>query len=152
MADAFRQIPYGIYVLTARQGSDLHALIVSWVSQVSYSPPLLLVALRNNRRALPALQASGRFSLSLLSRGQKDLVRRLKEPRPASSSSIYDDFAPDQPPVLKDCQASWQCTLISHVEAGDHTLCIGEVRSAAAKTEGEPLSTMEYGKTYIGQS
>lgn len=64
MAEAFRWIPYGIYVLTTRRGADSRAMIVSWVSQVSYSPPLLMVALRQNRPALPAIQESGAFSLS----------------------------------------------------------------------------------------
>jgi flavin reductase (DIM6/NTAB) family NADH-FMN oxidoreductase RutF len=70
-AAAFRAIPYGVYLLTARQGTLLHTVIVSWVSQVSFSPPRLMVALRYNRRAIPAIRESQAFSLSLLSRDQK---------------------------------------------------------------------------------
>ena len=153
MAEAFRQIPYGIYVLTARRGAEFHSLIVSWVSQVSYSPPLLMVAVRRNRRALPALRESGVFSLSLLKGEQKGLVSRVKQSPPEPGSSIYAPAGgPDRAPVLKSCQASWQCSLLSTVEAGDHILCLGEVRAAFAEPDGEPLTTLEYGKTYIGQS
>ena len=104
MAEAFRQIPYGIYVLIAQKGKDLHALIVSWVSQVSYSPPMLMVALRLNRKALPALRETGLFSLSLFKKDQKPLVARFKESPPEAEPSIYaGEGGPDLPPILKGC-------------------------------------------------
>jgi flavin reductase (DIM6/NTAB) family NADH-FMN oxidoreductase RutF len=152
MAEAFRQIPYGIYVLIARKGKDIHSLIVSWVSQVSYSPPMLMVALRRNRKALPALRETGLFSVSLFKREQKPLVVRFKESPPEAEPSIYaGEGGPDLPPILKGSYACWQCRLVSTMEAGDHILCLGEVTSAFAIREGEPLTTLEYGKTYIGQ-
>jgi flavin reductase (DIM6/NTAB) family NADH-FMN oxidoreductase RutF len=152
MIKAFRLIPYGIYLLTARRGPDLSSMVVSWVSQVSYSPPLLMVAVRHNRPALPFIQESRRFTLSLLKKEQKPLVSGLKDSPPATA---YEDFsAPgdkEAAPFLKGCLASWDCRLISSVETGDHVLCIGEVQSAFAGQEGDPLTTGDYGKTYIGQ-
>ncbi len=145
MIEAFRRIPYGIYVLATKRGTDLHAMIVSWVSQVSFSPPLLVVALRRNRKALPAVQASGSFSLSLLRKDQKPLVSQFKESPPEASRRK------EAAPFLKGCLAYWECRLISSVEAGDHILCIGEVRSGLVQGEGDPLTTLDYGKTYIGQ-
>ncbi|RPJ34179.1 MAG: flavin reductase, partial [Deltaproteobacteria bacterium] len=41
---AFLQIPYGIYVLATSQTTGPRAMVVSWVSQVSFSPPLLMTA------------------------------------------------------------------------------------------------------------
>jgi len=152
MAEAFRRILYGIYVLTTRRGADSRAMIVSWVSQVSYSPPLLMVALRQNRPALPAIQESGAFSLSLLSRDQKPLVESLKEPTsPIQSSDLFRPLSQKGPPVIKGACVSWECLLFSQREVGDHVLIIGEVLSTLVNPGGEPLTTAEYGKTYIGQ-
>lgn len=150
--DSFRLIPYGIYVLTVKRGTDLYAMIVSWVSQVSYSPPLILVALRRNRKALPAIQESGLFSLSLLRKEQEPLVSRFKESLDEPSFPFF--FAQDdrrRAPFIKGCLSSWECRLTSTKEAGDHLLCIGEVQTASVDGEGEPLTTIHYGKTYIGQ-
>jgi flavin reductase (DIM6/NTAB) family NADH-FMN oxidoreductase RutF len=149
---AFRSIPYGVYLLTARQGAVLHTVIVSWVSQVSFSPPRLMVAFRHNRRAIPAIRESQAFSLSLLSREQKALVARLKEPIPAAQSEDLwkaEDSSPA--PILRDCLAGWRCRLFSTVEAGDHILFLGEVESAFSGRGTVPLTTMDLGKTYIGQ-
>ncbi len=151
MVETLRSIPYGIYVLTARRGAEVEAVVVSWVSQVSYSPPLLMVALRRNRKALPVIRESRRFSLSLLKKEQRNLVTRLKlRPGEPFPSDIFGGLDSGECPLVKDCLASWQCRLISLVEPGDHVLCIGEVQSASGN-EGTALTTMDYGKTYIGE-
>jgi flavin reductase (DIM6/NTAB) family NADH-FMN oxidoreductase RutF len=152
MAETFRSMPYGVYLLTARQGAILHTVIVSWVSQVSFSPPRLMVALRHNRRAIPAIRESQAFSLSLLSREQKPLVTRLKGPSlTAPSTEFWDSGDPSRAPVLRDCLAGWICRLFSTVEAGDHVLFLGEVDSVAETRGGLPLTTLDLGKTYIGE-
>lgn len=152
MAEAFRSIPYGIYVLTTRRGTESRGMIVSWVSQISYSPPLLMVALHQNRPALPAIQESRVFSLSLLSRDQKPLVDSLKQPSsPIQSLDLFRQVSQKAPPSIKGACVSWECRLFSQREVGDHVLIIGEVLSTMVNPEGEPLTTAEYGKTYIGQ-
>jgi flavin reductase (DIM6/NTAB) family NADH-FMN oxidoreductase RutF len=151
-AAAFRAIPYGVYLLTARQETLLHTVIVSWVSQVSFSPPRLMVALRHNRRAIPAIRESQAFSLSLLSREQKALVARLKEPLLATpSADLWEAEDSSRAPILKGCLAGWRCRLCSTAEAGDHILFLGEVESAFAGREEVPLTTLDLGKTYIGE-
>ena len=153
MAEAFRLIPYGIYALTAGQGAKLCTMIVSWVSQVSYAPPLLMVALRRNRPAIPVIRESGKFSLSLLSIGQKPLVAMMKSPAAQPRlSGLFSEISQPGGPLLKEALAWWKCRLSSTAEAGDHILFIGEVQSASSLPGGRPLTTADYGKTYIGQS
>lgn len=152
MAEAFRWIPYGIYVLTTQRGAESRAMIISWVSQVSYSPPLLMVALHQNRPALPVIRETGAFSLSLLSRDQKALVDRLKEATsPSQLSALCLQTSQKGPPIIKGACASWECRLFSQWVARDHILIIGEVRSTTVNPKGKALTTTEYGKTYIGQ-
>ncbi len=149
---AFRSIPYGVYLLTARQGAALHTVIVSWVSQVSFSPPRLMVALRHNRRAIPAIRESQAFSLSLLSKEQKALLARLKGPDlPAQSEELWEAGDSSRAPILKGCLAGWRCRLFSTSEAGDHILFLGEVESVFSGGEEVPLTTRDLGKTYIGE-
>jgi len=153
MVQAFQSMPYGIYLLTARQGSDLFPVVVSWVSQVSFSPPRLMVALRHNRRAIPAIRESGFFSISLLSKDQKALLSRFKDPHVQSGvKELWGEEDSARAPILKDCLVGWRCRLFSIVEAGDHFLFLGEVESVFTGKEGLPLTTQDLGKTYIGQA
>ncbi len=45
-SEALRRIANGVYVLTTCLGDQIHAATVTWVSQVSFQPPLVLVALK----------------------------------------------------------------------------------------------------------
>jgi len=152
MAEAFRSIPYGVYLLTARKGPDLFPVIVSWVSQVSFSPPRLMVALRHNRRVIPVIRENRIFSLSLLSRNQKALVSLFKDVQfQVAGGDLWEEENSFGAPLLKGCFAAWKCRLFSAVEAGDHFLFLGEVESVSGGKEGLPLTTLDLGKTYIGQ-
>jgi flavin reductase (DIM6/NTAB) family NADH-FMN oxidoreductase RutF len=154
MINAFLRIPYGIYVLVTDHGSRPQAMVVSWVSQVSYSPPLLMVALRRNRPAIPTIQEQGFFSLNLLRAERVALVNRFKNPLLSSEDALL--FAKTQMGSrnffrLKDTLAWWGCQVVSKIEPGDHLLLISEVITASAE-EGKPLITSDCGKTYIGQT
>ncbi|HSR13704.1 MAG TPA: flavin reductase family protein [Thermodesulfobacteriota bacterium] len=137
--DALRLMPYGIYLLTTGP-APRSGTVVSWVSQVSYSPPLLAVALRRNRKALPEIRKNGSFSLHLFQNKEKERVSQCK-------THLHSGPAGDESFV-----ASFECRLVSAVDAGDHVLCIGEIASASARAEGRALTTVDYGKTYLGES
>lgn len=150
IAKAFQLIPYGIYLLITGLPTQERTMIVSWVSQISYSPPLIILALRHNRPVLNLLKEGSFFSLNLLKREHASLVSILKN---FSFSDIpglnflrmWDEFV-----YLKEALASWLCQVHSLLKFGDHVLVIGQVKTAYL-TAGAPLTTSEYGKTYIGQ-
>ena len=52
--------------------------------------------------------------------------------------------------LLTEYLASFELTLRDTIDAGDHTLFIGEVVSAQTSSSGVPATTLDYGKTYIG--
>jgi flavin reductase (DIM6/NTAB) family NADH-FMN oxidoreductase RutF len=154
MVNAFFRIPYGIYLLATSHGSRPQAMAVSWVSQVSYSPPLLMVALRHNRPAISAIQEQGYFSLNLLRAERVALVNRFKNPLLSSEDTLlFEETQMGSRTFyrLKDCLSWWGCQVVSKVEPGDHLLFFSEVLTASAE-EGKPLITSDCGKTYIGQA
>ncbi len=151
MAQAFRSIPYGVYILTTRQEGQVFGMVVSWVSQVSYSPPLLMVALRQNRKAIPAIKETALFSLSLLQAGQESYIPRIKTATDPQTFPFID-AGTGSAPFVREALASFSCRLFTTMETGDHVLMIGEVLSASVSPGGKALSTPDYGKTYIGKS
>ena len=59
---ALRMIPYGMYVLTTKSqdGQDVGAATVNWLTQTSFSPPLVAVGVGRLRHA-PAHQGHRRL-------------------------------------------------------------------------------------------
>jgi flavin reductase (DIM6/NTAB) family NADH-FMN oxidoreductase RutF len=154
MVNAFLQIPYGIFVLATNHDFRPQAMVVSWACQVSYSPPLIMVALRHNRPAIPAIRDQGFFSLNLLRAEQRDLVNRFKNPVLSSADALLFTHTRGRTKIfhhLKDSLASWECQVVSQLQPGDHLLLVSQVLTASAK-QGTPLITSQFGKTYIGEA
>lgn len=96
----------GIYVLTTRYENNKNGMVTSWVSQVSYDPPLIMVAVHPDRYSHTLLQKSGRFALHILEQGQKKMINRFKSPEPAEKFvGIAWEAGEYGSPILKDCLA-----------------------------------------------
>jgi flavin reductase (DIM6/NTAB) family NADH-FMN oxidoreductase RutF len=149
---AFGQMTYGIYVLTTRQGETINGMIASRVSQVSHSPPLIMVAIHPNRFSHGLLEAGGSFALHVLDRSQAAMLARFKGPAPERKFD-HLDWRPGQRgcPVLRECLAWLECRVTSRLAPGNHTLFIGEVIAAGCPANGTPLTTLDYEGQYTGR-
>ena len=144
-------LTYGIYVMTARFEGMVNGMIASWVSQVSYDPPLVMVAVHPNRFSHELLQQSGYFALHVLAREQTELLGRFKGPNPREKfESLRWEEGTTGCPVLADCIGYLECSIIRHLAPGNHSLFIGEVVSAGFNEEGAPLCTLDYDGCYVG--
>ena len=56
---ALGSMTYGIYVLTSFYEEEINGMIASWVSQVSYDPLLIMVAVHPNRYSHNLIDKSG---------------------------------------------------------------------------------------------
>jgi flavin reductase (DIM6/NTAB) family NADH-FMN oxidoreductase RutF len=148
-----RQMTYGIYVLTTRHKSTINGMIASWVSQVSFDPALLMVAVHPNRYSHGLISQSGHFALHSLAREQKDLLLRFKGPDPvAKFSTLAWHDGVSGCPILDDCIGCLECRVIQTLAPGNHTLFIGEVVNAEFNGEKAPLSTLDYEGCYLGKN
>ena len=145
-------MPYGIYVLTTCHDRNINGMIASWVSQVSYDPPMVMVAVHQNRYSLRLIQKSGSFALHLISRNQKELLNRFKGPDPgAKFTSIDWTKGKTGSPVLKQSLGYMECVVRDSYAPGNHTLFIGEVVDAQIFSHEDPMSTLDYEGVYTGK-
>jgi len=150
---AMGRLTYGIYILTTKKGAEKHGMIASWVSQVSHDPPLVMAAIRKNRRVHPIVKETGAFALHVLDREDKRIIGRFKLPDPAQRFEGAECITLETGcPILKDTLAYMDCRLVETLDTGDHTLFIGEVLAADATEEGTPMTGWDYGKVYSGSS
>jgi len=149
---AFGQMTYGIYVLTARVDDTINGMIASWVTQVSYEPPLIMVAVHPNRYSHNLIEKSQAFVLHVLDRSQKEMLKRFKGPDPEKKfTGISWETGQTGAPVLKNCQAFFELKVKERYDPGNHTLFIGEVINSGTKSPGTPLCTQEYDGMYVGK-
>ncbi|MDY6972009.1 MAG: flavin reductase family protein [Thermodesulfobacteriota bacterium] len=149
---AFEKMTYGIYCLTTSHGDKINGMIASWVSQVSYDPPMIMVAVHPTRYSNHLIRQSGCFALNILARSQTDLLGRFKHPDPVIKfSSIQWMKGKKGCPILKDCVAYMECEVKATYRPGNHTLFIGEVEDAQIFSDSWPLRTSDYAGVYLGR-
>lgn len=134
---ALRMIPYGIYVLTC-EGKDgnVSAATVNWVTQASFKPPLVAVAVQAESLAHALIKEQGVFALNILGRGQGDIAYAFFKSVEREGQTIGGrgfTAGTTGSPLLDDTTAYVECKLIGSIEKGDHSVFVGEVVDAGVR-------------------
>ena len=150
-----RAVPYGLYALGVRGDEGAaHMMTVNWLTQVSFEPPMVTVAVERESRSLALLRREGRFALSLLPAGARQLAGRLG--RSSASTPTKMDGIAHHPgpatgaPVLDEATGWLECAVTAEHPAGDHVLIVADVVEAGVQREGETLTLKETGFRYAG--
>lgn len=152
---ALRMLTNGLYIVGAADGDDVHGMLGSWVSQCSFDPPLVMAGIRKDTRTHRLIEASGAFSINLLSKDQRDVAEDfLKGVLPDLEAGRLGDHAFERGrtgcPLLAAAPAWFECEVRTAVGEGDHTVFIGEVVGAGFREFREPLTLWDTGWHYGG--
>ncbi|MFH1057628.1 MAG: flavin reductase family protein [Pseudomonadota bacterium] len=149
---ALGRLVYGLYFLTTATPAEPQGLLVSWVSQVSGEPPLLLAAVRENRSILPALIERRAFCLNLLPEANRELIGQLARPAGRRFAGVDLNSGPLGLPLIAAGLGGIACTLLEASQPGDHVLCLGRVEEAVALAAGVNQGAAATGHPYLGLS
>jgi flavin reductase (DIM6/NTAB) family NADH-FMN oxidoreductase RutF len=150
---AFGKLTYGIYVLTSHHEEKINGMIASWVSQVSFDPPLIMVAVHPNRFSHQLIEHGGSFALHVLAGSQANFLSRFKgADLNAKFSTLNWTYGKTGCPILSECLAYLECELKTHYRPGNHTLFIGEVIAAGVSAHQKPFTTTDYDGIYLGKA
>jgi flavin reductase (DIM6/NTAB) family NADH-FMN oxidoreductase RutF len=151
--EALGKMTYGIYVLTTFYDDKINGMIASWVSQISYDPPLIMAAIHPNRYSHHLIEQNGSFALHVLAKDQADFLSRFKGDDPAGKfEGIQWSKGKTGCPILKDCVAFFECTAIAAYTPGNHTVFIAEIVDATRFSDQRPLITLDYQGQYLGKT
>ena len=143
----------GLHALTVKHGGEEHGVTASWVSQASFHPPMVVVAVENRSKTIGMIRDAHHFALSVLRAGQHDVAEKLGRASagaPPTLKGIRTKPAPASGvPVLADALGWVECRVVATLPSGDHTLVLGEVLEAGVEHDGDqPLTAQEAGLDY----
>ena len=150
---ALRLIPYGLYVLTARDPDGVNAATVSWLSQASFEPPRIVVGLRYDTGIWHRVRDAGAFAVNVLGTGQKALASaffRHVEPEGDTLAGFQFHTGLTGAPILDDAPAYLECRVVQEIDAGDHSLFLADIVAAGVQNDLAALSLAETGWHYGG--
>lgn len=152
-SEILKTIPYGFYI-TGVVGADGEAngFTTCWVSQVSFEPQQVVVAVRRDQRTHELMEQGGVFSLNFLDTDQEDLALRFTRPLQPENGTVGGAAytkGETGAPLFEDAFAHLECRVVGKMEAGDHTVFLGEVAAATLRRPADILTDldtpMEYG-------
>ena len=149
-----RKIPHGLFIcgVKAHDGT-VNGFTASWVTQGSFDPPLVVVAVRADGSSNTTIQETKLFSLSFLREDQKDLAAVFFKPQKAIGErfeSCSFKSGPNGLPLLNDCIGGIECKVRGDNQIGDHTVYIGEVVHSDLIKDSKALNLDSTGWSYGG--
>jgi flavin reductase (DIM6/NTAB) family NADH-FMN oxidoreductase RutF len=138
-----RMIPYGLYVLTAAEGENYAAATVNWVTQASFNPPLVVVAVKDGSQTHQLVMRTNKFALNVLGKEHGPLAFTFFRPTEVDGQTLSgEEFSPGVTgaPILRKAPAYIECEVRGIVPFGDHTVFVGEVVEVGLvkQVEGRP--------------
>jgi flavin reductase (DIM6/NTAB) family NADH-FMN oxidoreductase RutF len=140
-----RQVPYGMFVMTATAGGKPAASTLTWMSQCSFHPPLVMIGVQSNSLTHAAIEKSGTLAVNFLAENQREIAEKFFRP-PEDADSGHLHGLPCEPgpetgsPLLTDLPAWIEARVTDRVERGDHTVYVCEVVGAGAReSDFQPL-------------
>src|SRR5690606_11260162 len=114
-----------IYLITITADGGYNGMIASWVSQCSHEPPLVAVAIRNNRLTRSQVMSTGKFAINVLPSDALDSIKNFKVPDWKKKFDAVDyGISPHGSPVLNKALGFLDCVVERTLDTGDHTLFI----------------------------
>ena len=142
LAAALGQVPSGLFILTYGPGALGAGMLASFVQQAGFAPPVVTVAVQQDRDAVAMIREKGAFCLNVLAEGEKRLMGRFArgfEPLEHPFGGIEIGVARNGAPYIADAHAHLVCKVVGEAQWSDHVVFAGEVLDGGLRGGGEPM-------------
>lgn len=156
VSTALKQITNGLYLVGARDadGNELNGMTATWLTQLSFDPRLVGVAIENGSHTHKLISDSGVFVVNFARDGDEELIEQFTQPQEKVGDKLgRTRFRIGQTgaPIFEDCISYVECEVDQAIATGDHTLFIGRVVDGGIlDSEAEPYVLATLGWEYGG--
>ncbi|MDY7021751.1 MAG: diflavin flavoprotein [Cyanobacteriota bacterium] len=147
-AQAVGRLVGSLCVMSCRREDVESAMLASWVSQATFNPPGLTVAVAKDRALESLTHSNDKFVLNILEEGKqlrKHFTKRF-EPGEDRFVGLEIDEASNGCVILKDGLAYLECEVKQRMECGDHWIIYATVSNGQV-LNSEGVTAVHYRKT-----
>lgn len=135
--NALGQFATGVTVVTAQTPQGPIGMTANSFSSISMDPALVMWSPAKSSSRYASFIEARNFAIHVMAPEHEDVAMAF-----AKSGQAFDgldvDFNAQGVPLLNDCLARFECVTHQIHDAGDHSIVLGQVLSAASR-EGEAL-------------
>ena len=140
--DSMKGAVTGVNIVTTDGDAGRFGLTVSAFASVSAEPPLVLVCINRRSPACAAILENRGFCVNVLARAQQGLAEQFAGMAGRGTPYEFnaDTWAKTDSgnPVLERAVAAFDCSVVTAIDAGTHTIFTGLVEFVTANSD-EPL-------------
>lgn len=149
-----RRIPYGLYVVTMQDGDRRNGLTVNWLTQVSFRPPLVAMAIAKACQNAPMIRSAGTVAIHFLSKDAAKTAEHFVTPTrrmPDKLAGLDVSEGITGAPVLEEAIGVLEGRLVHRLETmGDHDLYVFEIIHATMGRDEAILELRDTKLSYGG--
>ena len=138
-----REVPGAVAVITTGKTGARTGLTATAVCSLSDSPPMLLACVNGSASAHPVIRDTGRFTVNILSDEHVEVAGHFSNRHGTEGEARFVD--PDWTElasggsILSSAVASFDCVLEAEHHYGTHSIFIGRVEAAEARSGLSPM-------------
>jgi flavin reductase (DIM6/NTAB) family NADH-FMN oxidoreductase RutF len=154
---AFRDLSYGLYIVTSLDGDRLNGQIVNTVIQVTSDPARVAVIVNKQNLTHEFISKSGLFGVSVLDESAPMTFMGLFGFRSGRdvdklSQVEFKMGVTGCPLVLEHALSVLEAKVINQIDLGTHTIFIGDTFNAEVLKDGRPLTYRYYQEFLKGKA
>jgi flavin reductase (DIM6/NTAB) family NADH-FMN oxidoreductase RutF len=143
IGQALARIPASMFVMTSHHEDKVQGVLVSWVQQAGFEPPMVVVCLGKGRHIVPLLHDSHAFALCQIAEDDRLTLRKFTQngdPHDNPFEGLEVRRAVTGSPIIARSISYMDCELVRHIDIdSDHDLYVGMVRHAEVMNEGQAV-------------
>ena len=153
----FRDLSYGLYIVTSRGEGQMNGQVVNTVIQVTSEPPRIAVIINKKNFTYELIEKSKVFAASVL---EESAPMTFFGPFGFRSGRDFDKLSNVSfkegltgcPLITEHALSVLEAEVINQIDLGTHTVFIGNVVSSEVLKQGTPLTYQYYHQVLKGKS
>lgn len=139
---ALGRLPSGISILTIGSEDTATGMLVSWVQQAAFEPPMISLTVKQGRPLSDRLDGGEPFVLNIVGEDQKHFLKHFGkgfEPGEPAFEGIELAETAIGVPALAGAIAHLECRAVDGVDAADHRVLVAHVTGGTLLSEVAPM-------------
>lgn len=153
---ALHKLSYGVYVVTASENGKHYGCVANSAMQITSSPASVAVSINHDNATHDGIMASGKFAITILPTDTEPALIGgfgYRSSRDVDKFEAVDYTMQDGMPIPKNGMAWITCRVTQQMDAGSHTIFLGEVIDCdLVREDAIPMTYQYYHAVLKGKS
>ena len=137
--EILRTLSQTVFVLSADNEKERHAMTVSSVASLSLNPPSMMVGVNKDASINNVLRKGSNFCLNLLKNSQSKIADTCSGVEEGEERFKNDPWISSNPVFLDEAQSNIFCKVVEIIPFSTHSIVVGEVLKLNHSGKIEPL-------------